>query len=114
MSLKKLSLATAVVVVLSGCGNPKIAGEASIGGMQTTAYQMHIKDVGIVWMIECPGWANDWGNCWARANNLCPTGFALIDQSGNVGSTTAAISTNGGYVAQKTERLATVSCNPEG
>lgn len=86
-------------------------GEASVNGLITTAYKMKLPDGTTVWNIECPGTANSFGNCWKRASAICPNGFTLVNQNSSQGSMVGGVSQMGGFIGQRTERQATVTCN---
>jgi len=102
-----------IPITLTACavGNPQLQGTASINGMTTTAYKMKLSDGTDVWHITCPGWANDWGNCWERANALCPKGFTLIKQQSSSGGAAGVAVGDLSAVGQSAERQAFVKCN---
>lgn len=97
---------------IAGCaiGNPAVPGDASISGMHTSAYPITRPDGTDVWHIECPGFANDWGKCFARANHLCENGFMLLEQKGSEGGAAVTASPTFAAGGQRTERIAIVKC----
>jgi len=100
-----------LMLLISGCaGDPTVPGAASVNGMTTSAYALKLQDGTPVWHIECPGWANSWGNCWSRANLVCPNGFRLISQSSDAGSVSGVATPQAAVVGQRTERQAIVAC----
>lgn len=108
---RRVLLPMAFLLIASCASDPTVQGPASVNGMTTSAYEFNLEDGRKVWHIECPGWANSWGNCWARANHLCTQGFTLISQSTSEGGVSGVATQQVATVGQRTERLAVVRCN---
>lgn len=107
--LKKTVLVVLAATV-AACGNPVIPGNASVNGMTTAARQITLPDGTDVWHIECPGWANNWSNCFARADYLCHNGFVLVEQRNGEGGASAIATPTFATAGQRTERIAIIRC----
>jgi hypothetical protein len=78
--------------------------------MATSAYPITLSDGTDVWYIECPGWANNWTNCFARADYVCGNGFILLEQQSGEGGGSLIATPQFATAGKRTERVAVVKC----
>ncbi|MCC6208644.1 MAG: hypothetical protein IT488_10900 [Gammaproteobacteria bacterium] len=110
MNNMKSILVAIATITLYACSNPVKPGDASVNGMTTSAYEVTLPDGTNVWHVECPGWANSWSNCFARADYICSSGFVLVEQRTNEGGASVTVTKDFAAGGQRTERIAIVKC----
>lgn len=110
MKMSKVIVILVAANLLHGCGNPVKPGDASVNGMTTSAYQVTRADGTNVWYVECPGWANSWSRCFARADYLCDKGFILLERQTGQGGASVSATPSFAAGGQRTERIAIVKC----
>lgn len=100
-----------VALGLTACAAPDGEGRAIIDGYGSTANRLQLADGTPVWLITCPGSANNISTCLSRASAVCPSGYRLLDRQSFDRGTVIAASPNALYGERRVEPEIIVSCN---
>ncbi len=103
-------LAILALTFLASCAAPSGEGRAIMGGYGSTANHLQLADGTAVWLITCPGTANNVSTCLTRASAVCPSGYRLLDRQSMDRGAVIAASQSALYGERRVEPEIIVSC----
>jgi hypothetical protein len=83
---------------------------ASLVAGCASATEIYGPDGQAAMLIECPGAAVPISACFKKANDVCPSGYALLDTY--EGGATTSITQYGAFPSTGTDKRILVPCNP--